>query len=596
MPSRSGSFAEDMSQTQTQPQSQDMHKSLSLESIPDATASADSAIVVQVAFQPGATKDPDARRRYLAWNEHGNLRLFISDSVGDKHKHDRGSSRHKHRSKVQPQQAVGRIEVEYSRERSRCAVREIRAPSGLSMGAIGPGICVLATAPNPSAAQPAKLIVHLATPWEKSSFEQTLPHGERVDALAVGRHFIAAFTSQRNLHVQTTTGVPIGVLALSGSPVCLAACEDLLLCISKHPGPEGVEPSLEYALYGVSAKERLAAGRVPLSPGSSLRWCGFSAEALPLALDSAGVLRALGLSGGTPLLAPASGDWLPVAELERKGGALWPVRAEAQSLYCAAIPKGHTEPKVGAVQRLESVRYHLPFGASTVAAESILRRRLLSAHLAFADTARLLPASALKVLRDGAGQRARNECSLLLKFFDVTMKEAKFDEAHDIAAHYFDAYPKQRERLLEDAVALARTAGQQDLAGRIASIVKQLSYVEEQVDASPPHSDEEDEEVGGEEDHDGAQHVEETSSVNSLSEAPVAPPLQPPAAPALSSDAPTIDPEVARRIAENRAKALARKAALATTKRLRSPSPDAGADRCHSLSGMAPAPVRLRAC
>merc|ERR1711870_150283 len=156
-------------------------------------------------------------------------------------------------------------------------------------------------------------------------------------------------------------GIPLGILALGGDPVCLVACEGLLLCVTQIPGEASeCDPVLEYSLFGIVGQERLASGRLPLTPRSTLRWVGFSAEALPLTVDSAGAVRALTLSGAVPGLAPAMGDWLPVADLEDGGARLWPVRAENGALQCAEISKSGDEPRVGQNLKLRDIPYHLP--------------------------------------------------------------------------------------------------------------------------------------------------------------------------------------------------------------------------------------------
>jgi len=353
--------------------------------------------VQQGPFQPGATtREP--RRCYLAWNDHGSLRFSVTSSgSGDDRGRRHGGGRSKALGGSQAWSTTGRVLVDYSRECGPTAVRELPAPPHLALGAIGPGVCCLAT--SAQGRRPARLVVHFAKPWnrDRTSLQHDLPPGETVEALAVSRHFLAALTMpHRFLRVHRLSGVPIAALALSGDPVCLAASDDLLFCVTQAPGPRGAEPCLEYALFGVSAKERLATGTLPLSPASTLRWIGFSTEALPLALDSAGVLRALALSGGQPLLAPGAGEWLPVAELPEGGALLWPVRAEGGALHCVTLPKAGSEPRLGPLYRLEEVRFSLPLGGEEMVVEKVMHT-LLAEHVKFAVGAGILPAAPCQV-------------------------------------------------------------------------------------------------------------------------------------------------------------------------------------------------------
>lgn len=413
---------------------------------------------IQEAFQPGATRA--GRRRYLTWNEHGTLKFFAPQK-GAPHA-SAGSA--------------GRVEVEYSRERGSCAVREVRAPPGLTHGSMGPGLCALAAAPGRKT--PARVVVHLSKPFGKPSFEHVLPVGEEVAAIAVGRHFVAVCTApQRLMRIHSVTGMPLGVFALPGAPISLVACEDLLFSVIRIAGASGETPLLEYSLYGVAAKERLASGRLPLSPGSTLRWVGFSAEAMPLTLDSAGTLRGLSLScDGAPLLASASGEWLPLAELEAggaKAARLWPVRAEDGVLHCVDLTFSATEPSIGPVQRLRSVRFHLPLSLDMEGPERLLRQRLLSAHLAVALEAGLLPATARRAASDSASKQSRSVEAQVVKLFESSTKRGGLREALDIASGYLGtsaASAAVRVRLLEDMRSLAASLGQDDLAERVVAL------------------------------------------------------------------------------------------------------------------------------
>lgn len=416
--------------------------------------------IVQRSFQPGATgaaPSSRARRRYLAWNEHGTLRFFPGTKKATA--------------------GPGQVAVEYSRERGRSAVREVRAPPGLTMGTLGPGLFVLAT--DAVGDRPARVTVHLATPWVRSSFDHALPHGEQVEALAAGRRFVAVATGpNRQLHIQSLAGLSLGVLALAGPVVCLAACEDLLLCVMQAPGRAPPEPELEYALYGVSAKERLVTGTLPLSPGSTLRWVGFSAEAMPLALDTAGTLRCLALSGaGPPLLAPAAGEWLPIAELEGRGRRLWPVRSEGGALSCLEVAKDGDEPVFTSVPRLRDVRYRLPLGAAAEGPESVLRHWLLAAHLGFAREAELLPPQVRRAARGGQSWEPSSDGRQALRLFEMFAKTNEVEQALDVACNYFrppQGKGQQEVRLLAEAQRAATSAGREVLAAKTAELLALL--------------------------------------------------------------------------------------------------------------------------
>lgn len=459
--------------------------------------------VIQLPFQPGATGSPK-KRRYLAWNEYGRLRFLPPTKKG----------------------LDGKVSVEYSRERGRSSVREIKTPLGLTHGALGPGLLALAS--EATGKTPAGISVHLATPWVKTSFDHTLPEGEQIEALAAGRRFVAAFTSPlRQLRIHSLSGIPLGALSLSGPVVCLAAYEDLLLCITQAPGAPPAEPVLEYALYGVSLKERLAVGTVPLSSASTLRWVGFSAEALPLALDSKGVLRCLALSGcGPPVLAPAAGEWLPVAELENSGRRLWPVRAEAGSLSCVELAADGEEPHVGAASRLREVQYRLPVGAGVEGVEKALRLNLLASHLNFAQDAGLLKEQ--KAQQKGAPRGAPSKDDIgmekkeALRLFSDYSKRGLLEEALDVACNLFGVrtgLEHQELRLLAEARKLSSKAGQDELTGRVARLHEEASEREAKKLKKDDEEDDDDDEAEAEsDDAEGSEEEEEAGEGDAVQE------------------------------------------------------------------------------
>mmetsp|Transcript_9186 Transcript_9186/g.21256 ORF Transcript_9186/g.21256 Transcript_9186/m.21256 type:complete len:960 (+) Transcript_9186:56-2935(+) len=344
--------------------------------------------IQQELVHPCASREA-GRRRYLAWNEHGTLKVFPAQDLG---KHATSQSR-----KVKA--ALGadpssRVEVEYSKPvfapLATGAGRDFPAPPGLQLGALGPGSCAL-VAP-PLAGQLAKVVVHVAAPWCNSSFDHILPFGEEVQAVALGSEFLAVVTApHRFLRIHALSGMQLGVLALPGDVVCLVAGGDLILCITRaDPCLQSLE--LEYTLYGVACKERLANGRLPLTPESGLRWAGFTADAMPLCLDTSGALRALALAGTVEHFAGVgAAEWVPIAQLEKGGSAVWPVYAEGAALLCAPLEKPGADPKVGSTLRLQRVPFHLPVDAERPALEQVFRHNLLHRQRHFATEAQMLP-------------------------------------------------------------------------------------------------------------------------------------------------------------------------------------------------------------
>jgi len=268
--------------------------------------------------------------------------------------------------------------------------------------------------------------------------------------------------------------------------ISMVACEDLLFVVSEAPGPTALrlEPCLEFSLYGIANKEKLAKGSLPLSPGSSLRWIGFSADAQPLALDSAGVLQALVFTGGKdPLLSMAPGTWVPVAELEGKGELLWPVRAEGGALLCAELAKPKEEPRPGSMQRLIEIRYKLPLGGlDGELPERVLRQGMLCAQVSFAMAGDLLPAPARKAAREVAGPARRGPAAAnpnddgkqAMRLFEKLAKSNDLEQALDVAIHFFAGFTDKQQkevRMLQSALSFASRAGKEELEKRLEALL-----------------------------------------------------------------------------------------------------------------------------
>jgi len=255
---------------------------------------------VQGKLQPGGTRR--GRRRLLAWNDHGCLKLVISSSG---------------------KQRV--VEVKYFKCQDPTSGRELKA-DGVEIGALGPGLCALAS--------PSHVVVHLAsleTFWTQSSFEHHLP-GEHIEAVAISRSFVAIFVAPfRLLRLFTPSFIPLGVLAMPMDIVSMVACNHLLFCVFQARAKRDLR--LHFSLFDVEKQEKLSSGRLPLSRQSTLRWIGFSADAQgpqPLALDSAGILRAL-IQNDEWVMSVTPQSWVPVAELDGDCGL------QSFRRFCCAI-------------------------------------------------------------------------------------------------------------------------------------------------------------------------------------------------------------------------------------------------------------------
>jgi hypothetical protein len=99
-------------------------------------------------------------------------------------------------------------------------------------------------------------------------------------------------TSRRHLRLFSPAGSQTHLLTLPGAPVALAASGHALAA-AWHAGPPASsgDQCLRYALYDVAEQRQLHAGPLPLSPGATLAWLGFTEEGQLASYDSHGELR-----------------------------------------------------------------------------------------------------------------------------------------------------------------------------------------------------------------------------------------------------------------------------------------------------------------
>lgn len=425
----------------------------------------------QPPLQPGATSG--SRRHFLAWNEHGAAKFYAAGAGSDT------------RSPVVRSQS--QLEAEFFGGVARTGPRSSRAPEGLALGSIGPGVCALALRKAHDRA--AKLVVHSAAEWGKPVFEKSFSDREEVEALAVGRSFVAAATSRCFLHVLSLTGLPIGLVTIPGKAVMLVASEDLLLVVFHSGPPDSEDQSLDYWLLAAKERERLSVGRLPLSRGATVRWAGFSAEALPLVLDSSGMLRGLCRGAGS-FAGPQGlgGSWVPLLDLDaaaKEGRRLWPVRAECGELMCVDVPKG-SEPEAGPNHRLVPIKFRLPIGGSDGAEESMLRESLLSSHLRHTMQEGVLPANQRRILEDRERQCGKAGAKSALRLFKEYADVDDVEKALDVALYFKGDYTAM---VNQAAKAIADRRGLTTLADRVAELTASVATkrpATAEADGAPP--------------------------------------------------------------------------------------------------------------
>lgn len=421
--------------------------------------------VQQGPVQPGATTR--ARRKFLAWNDHGIMRLYAAGEETTDTMLAKNVAK-------QPD----RVEVEFS---GRLKVIRDRAPDGLTLASLGPGVCAMAIGSDFLEERPGKVRV-VKTDFAQPLFEKSLSPDEDVDAIAVARDYVVIATSKRFLQVMTLTGLPVGLMSLPGPVVMLVASDKMFLVIFHSAPPIGQDQCLSYWLVSDDCQTRLSVGQLPLSPGSTVKWAGFSTEALPMVLDSADMLRGL-IRGDRTFAEPGGqGSWIPLLDLDAassKASSWWPVRAEGTEILCAAVPK-NSEPEAGPTYRLEAVKYRLPTcqgagGGDENAEGAVLCERILSGHLAQALKEGSVPTPLRSAAETANKQRVDQGSKSALRLFGALIARGESEKALEVANTFLSSYDAH-QTLLKDAEDYASKRNP-DLSYRVGQLKRSFASI-----------------------------------------------------------------------------------------------------------------------
>ncbi|KAK3930770.1 WD repeat and HMG-box DNA-binding protein 1 [Frankliniella fusca] len=155
----------------------------------------------------------------------------------------------------------------------------------------------------------SKVVCIALNAWDGTQeWMTTLPNGESAVAVAVGNSWLAVATDTHNLRLLCLAGTQRQVLATPGALVCLSGYKDKLLVVFHRGVGLPDEQNLWYQLMTVTPEGGLFCGPtqpLPLSPGATLKWAGFTDECSPCTLDSEDILR---------FLPARSHCWMPICD------------------------------------------------------------------------------------------------------------------------------------------------------------------------------------------------------------------------------------------------------------------------------------------
>ena len=282
----------------------------------------------QAAFQPSSTPhDPVTERRYLAFNLTGSI--------------------------VSKREATfNSLEIAFADSAQHKPVR-LRDHYGFDMAALGEHGCVMASRWE-SVKKVSVVFYRAFDSWAANSdWTLHLPTPETALCVAVGAKFVAVATDRQLVRLVSYSGAQLSMWSTRGPIVSLIAHNNLL-CTVYHSAALPPHQALHAHVMDVQHRRTLTDCPLPLSPGATLTWLGYSEKGLLLSMDSAGMLRALSEEWG--------GQWVPLLDVSKKGkDVYWPVGLIEDKLMCAVCKGGLKVPNTLNRPVLTAVELSIPF-------------------------------------------------------------------------------------------------------------------------------------------------------------------------------------------------------------------------------------------
>ncbi|CAG2057194.1 unnamed protein product, partial [Timema podura] len=151
----------------------------------------------------------------------------------------------------------------------------------------------------------SKLVCVLLNCWDGTrEWQVDLPEGEGALCVALGEGWLAVATDTRTLRIWTLCGSQREVVALPGPVLCLAGHKHKLIVVCHVGIGVAGDQNVSYCVMNLIRGQMSPWQPLPLTPGSTVQWIGFSDEGTPFMMDSTGSVRMLS----------SKGFWLPVLD------------------------------------------------------------------------------------------------------------------------------------------------------------------------------------------------------------------------------------------------------------------------------------------
>ena len=204
-----------------------------------------------------------------------------------------------------------------------------------------------------------------------SEWTYTLLSGEEPTSVAIGKRYCAVATTSKygacNIRIFGYSGVQRTILCISGPIVTMCSSDDKLCVVYHKSAPFNSIQQLQCIIYDMKSNDIqsmddrhhctvLYDGQLPLAPGSTLHWLGFTSRGMLLSYDTQGVVRACSSVWGMQWIALLYVDTVK----KNKSDYYWPIGCIDDKLMYVICKQSNRQPSVTPKPILQSVQLQLP--------------------------------------------------------------------------------------------------------------------------------------------------------------------------------------------------------------------------------------------
>lgn len=300
-----------------------------------------TGVKMQEAFQPGVTPVQSGKRRFLCYNMLGCITTMEHDGYSH-------------------------IEIDFHDTGRGPRVPAMTDYFGFTMASLNENGSVFAN-PCKGDKNMSTLIYRPFKTWANNSEWSMRFEEEEVRAVALGTSWVAAVTSLNFLRIFTDAGLQRHVISLDGPVVTASGFGDELAVVTHS------DQMLEFKVFNVSSGTQPVKGKLPLTPGSTLTWFGFSEEGQLSSFDSMGVLRVFNNQYG--------GSWFPLfsaSKLKKKDESYWVVGLNKSNLFCVLCKSPDKFPQAIPKPVLTLLDLSIPLASSDLGSEALENEFIIS--------------------------------------------------------------------------------------------------------------------------------------------------------------------------------------------------------------------------